>query len=60
MTSLYKMPKKLAIKNGYIDIKNSSEIIDTIGKNYYPTHCFTGQRYEFIRKVNKRYLKSKK
>lgn len=52
--------KKLVIKNGYIDIKNSREIIDAPRKIIIPLLDLLDKHPDFIKKENKRYLKSKK
>ncbi|UOD35218.1 selenocysteine-specific translation elongation factor [Deferribacteraceae bacterium V6Fe1] len=52
--------KKLAIKDGYVDIKNSKEIIDAPRKILIPLLDALDKHPDFIKKENKRYLKNRK
>jgi selenocysteine-specific elongation factor len=52
--------KKLALKDGYVDIKNSKEIINAPRKILVPLLETLDNHPDFIKKENKRYLKSKK
>jgi len=52
--------KKLAKINGYIDIKNSKEIIEAPRKILIPLLDSLDKHPDFIKKENKRYLKNRK